>query len=178
MNQFDQEIRDKINNKSYEYQPQAWKAFKQKSGMPMMSIGVKSGLLCGIAAAIVGGVLYFTLSSGSDQQTPESITHNTQQTDNKPDNTINPTENTGLNDTLEQIFEASHPIPAAPQSQPKPQDKISTEATAKETTESSNSVKPQPKPIHTYGRPLEILVDTISSIDFPDYKPQPADMLP
>ena len=56
MNQFDQEIKDKINSKSYEYKPQAWKAFKKQSGMPMMSTGAKIALMGSVAAVITGSV--------------------------------------------------------------------------------------------------------------------------
>lgn len=178
MNQFDQKIRDKINSKSYNYQPQAWKVFKQKSGMPMLSTGAKAGLFGGIAAAIVGSVLFFTLVTGPDQQTAEPVVLNNQRTDIQQDNTFNNTEYAELNDTVEQIAEAPHSYPTPPQSQPKAQhNNISAEAIAEEPTDNVTTVKPQPKPIY-YGRPLEILVDTISSNDFPDYKAKPADMLP
>lgn len=178
MNQFDQEIRDKINSKNYDYQPQAWKAFKKKSGLPMMSTGAKASLFGGIAAAIVGGVLFFTLVTSPDRQTSDSVVLSSQQTNIQQDNTFNTTEYAELDDTLEQIAEAPHSRPTTPQSQPKAQhNNISAEAIAEEATDNVSTVKPQSKPIY-YGRPLEILVDTISSNDFPDYKAKPADMLP
>lgn len=177
MNQFDQEIKNRINSHSYEYKPQAWRSFKHRSGMPMMSVGAKLALTAA-SVAIVGGVLYVTLSSTPDNPETTTFVNEIQNTDNQQNDTINLAEYVAIDNTEEDTIEPSHPTPIITQ----PQTTAQTQATVETSTE-SNPVKPQPKPIPAvrpvyYGRPLEILVDTISSIDFPDYEVRPADMLP
>ena len=181
MNQFDQEIKNRINSQSYEYKPQAWKAFKKQSGMPMMSVSAKIALV-GCAAVITGSVLFFTLPSNNTPETDNTIIAQEQVSENQNTSqnidTVEFTETAEANNAIENTTKTVTPTvtvatktstktPAQTQSQAQPQ------------TQPQVQVPTQPKPQpNYYGRPLEILVDTISSNDFPDYKPKPADELP
>jgi cytoskeletal protein RodZ len=176
MDQFDQEIKNILNSKTYSYKPQAWSAFKRHSGMPAMSIGAKIGLFGGIAAAIVGGILFFTLPHPVESITDNSIAAHEQNTsDPTLADTVSPIVSSETVATTEPIVTAS----------PKPKQSYSQTPTSSESFEHSQAsatapTQPRPatqQPSH-YGRPLEILVDTISSNDFPDYPAKPADMLP
>ena len=186
MDQFDKLIKDKINSKSYDYKPQAWKSFKHQSGMPMMSTAAKIALVGSAAAVVTGSVLFFTLPSNDTPESDNTILvqeqiSEQQNTDQNID-TVNYTEIAEAESTLEATTETATPAVAvtskpktqAP-SQPQPQAEAETEAQAQ--TPIQTKPKPQPQSYY-YGRPLRILVDTISSIDFPDYETKPAEMLP
>lgn len=183
MNQFDQEIKDKINSKKYDYQPQAWKSFKRQSGMPMMSVGAKVGLFGGIAAAIItGSVLFFTLPSNNTPKTNNTIIAQEQVSENQTVNqnidTVEYTEITEANNTIKITTKTVTPtvtVSTTPSSQTPAQAQVQTQTSTQPQVQVPTQTKPQPT---YYGRPLEILVDTISSIDFPDYKNKPADILP
>jgi len=186
MNQFDQEIKNKINSQSYEYKPQAWKAFKKQSGMPVMSTGAKIVLVSCAAAVIIGSVLFFTLPSNNTPKTDNTIIAQEQVSENQTNNqnidTVEYTETAKADNTIETAT-ATTTHTAVATAKPKTQTSTQNPAEAQVQTlpqtqvQTTNQNKPKPQPTY-YGRPLEILVDTISSIDFPDYETKPADMLP
>ena len=180
MNQFDQEIKDKINSKSYEYKPQAWKAFKKQSGMPMMSTGAKIALVGSVAAVITGSVLFFTLPSNNKPETDNNIIAQEQVSENQTTNqnidTVEFTEIAEADNTLENTAETVSPtIAVATTTKTQTPEQVQVPTQTQTQVQVPAQTKPQPT---YYGRPLEILVDTISSIDFPDYETKPADMLP
>lgn len=194
MDQFDKIIKDKIKDISYDYQPKAWRSFKHSSGMPAISVGAKFAI-GGAAIALAGGGLFVALHENNSPAGPEI--------DNSPAVYTQTAENKEFNkDTLllaneipseekQEIVESiasSSPLTsskpshssAAQANASSQQNNVTTTAdgtTAKPNTPSNTKPTPTTKPIY-YGRPLEILVDTISSIDFPDYEVKPADMLP
>ena len=175
MDQFDKIIKDKLNDKSYDYQPKAWRSFKHSSGMPMLSTGAKLALTA-VVVTIVGSILYFTLAPNPQPQEAAVTAFNEQKTDNQQVDTIELTENVG--NVVDGNIATSCPTSTVSQSQSKPQ----TQTPGNGTSAGNNEpVEPhQPKHISKtiYYHPTEILVDTISSIDFPDYEVRPADMLP
>ena len=176
MDQFDQIIKEKINDKSYDYRPQAWKSFKHSSGMPMWSTGAKLALSAA-AVAVVGTVLYFSLSPKNGPQEAVITVCEEQKTENQQIDTIDLAENVVSEEVTDETVATSCPTPCSP-STPKSQN---TQIAAETSTENPESSQPhQPKHITktVHYRPSEILVDTISSIDFPDYKAKPADILP
>lgn len=191
MDQFDQTIKDKINSASYDYQPQAWRSFKRSSGMSTLSVGAK--LAIGSAAvAVVGGTLFFTLHEndnryGQENNPIQTVNQQAPDTENILQDTVlmanNSLEEADSSQTAdvkpESTSTAKHFAPQAAQ-RPAATRQISAtdEAPAQTTTPSPTQARPATKPNIYYGRPLEILVDTISSIDFPDYKAKPADILP
>ena len=188
MNQFDQEIKNRINSKSYDYQPQAWKSFKHQSGMPMVSTAAKIAIVGSSAAVITGSVLFFTLPSNNTPESDNTIIaqeqisepqNNDQNIDTvdfaeiaKVENTID----TSTEPATSAVAATTKPktqVPAQAQAQPQTQPQAQTQA------QTPTQAKPKPQPqSNYYGRPLRILVDTIASIDFPDYETKPADMLP
>ena len=177
MNQFDQEIRDKLNSKTYNYKPQAWNAFKRHNNMPVMSAGAKVGLFGGIAAAVVGGILFFALPRPVETVSDTAIVAHEPNTDELiSTDTLTSTEST------EPIMAAESTVAvASSRKQQSPVQKTSEEQTPTQpqaTEVAPTQTKPIKKQSTYYGRPLEILVDTISSNDFPDYQAKPADMLP
>jgi cytoskeletal protein RodZ len=178
MNQFDQEIKNKINSQSYEYKPQAWKAFKKQSGMPMMSASTKIALVGCAAAIITGSVLFFTLPSNNTPETDNSVIAQEQVSEDKSINqnidTIEFTEIAEANNTLKSTTNTATPTVTVA-TRPGSQTPIQAQTPTQPQTQVPTQTKAQPT---YYGRPLEILVDTISSIDFPDYETKPADMLP
>lgn len=191
MDQFDQTIKDKINSASYDYQPQAWRSFKRSSGMPTLSVGAK--LAIGSAAvAVVGGTLFFTLHEndnryGQENNPIQTVNQQVPETENILQDTVlianNSVEETDNSQTVNvKPVSTSTAKSSSPQTAQRPaatpQTSITDEAPAQTTTPTHTQVRPAAKPNTYYGRPLEILVDTISSIDFPDYKAKPADMLP
>lgn len=191
MDQFDQTIKDKINSASYDYQPQAWRSFKRSSGMPTLGVGAK--LAIGSAAvAVVGGTLFFTLHENDNrygqednyiqtvnQQAPEAKTilqdtvlianNSLEEADSSQIVEVKPMSTSTAKLSSPQA--AQHPVTTQ-------QNSTTDEVPAQTTTPTPTQTRPATKPNTYYGRPLEILVDTISSIDFPDYKAKPADMLP
>lgn len=180
MNQFDQEIKDKINSKSYEYKPQAWKSFKHQSGMPMMSTGAKIALMGSVAAVITGSVLFFTSPSNNKPETDNNIIAQEQVSENQTTNqnidTVEFTEIAEADNTLENTAETVSPtIAVATRTNTQTPEQVQVPSQTQTQVQVPAQTKPQPT---YYGRPLEILVDTISSIDFPDYETKPADMLP
>lgn len=180
MNQFDQEIKDKINSKSYEYKPQAWKSFKHQSGMPMMSTGAKIALMGSVAAVITGSVLFFTSPSNNKPETDNNIIAQEQVSENQTTNqnidTVEFTEIAEADNTVENTAETISPtIAVATTTNTQTPEQIQVPSQTQTQVQVPAQTKPQPT---YYGRPLEILVDTISSIDFPDYETKPADMLP
>lgn len=180
MDQFDQIIKEKINDKSYDYRPQAWKSFKHSSGMPMMGTGAKLALSAA-AVAVVGTVLYFSLSQKPEPQETVVTLCEEQKTENQQIDTIDLAENLVSEEVTEETVASPCPTPAdaaAPaQPKPEPQQTVAEEVPA-ENDESSQPRQPRRITRTVHYRPSEILVDTISSIDFPDYKAKPADMLP
>ena len=179
MNQFDKLIKDKINSKSYDYQPKAWRTFKRQSGMPMLSTGAKLGIGVGIATSIMGGILYFALPS-NDNSTTEVVTITQEkQVENQDIDTNSQTNTAEIELITTENVPNSSSTPKTSQAQPQIQ--TQTQSQFQSQAQPQAITKPQekttPQPIY-YGRPLEILVDTISSIDFPDYEVKPADMLP
>ena len=178
MDQFDQIIKEKINDKSYDYRPQAWKSFKHSSGMPMLGTGAKLALSAA-AVAVVGTVLYFSLSPNPEPQETMVTVCEEQKTENQPIDTIDLAENMVLEEVAEEttVPSCSTPAVAASPVQPKPQQTVAEEVPA-ENNESTQPRQPRRITRTVHYRPSEILVDTISSIDFPDYKAKPADMLP
>lgn len=182
MDQFDKIIKDKINSKSYDYTPQAWKAFKQNSGMPMMSSGVKFTLIVATASAIIGSVLYYTLVPNHGPQENPAIVCNGENTDNQQIDTIEANVTVATENVSEQLTETTCPTPSPSHKPTTAQTQSQTTVENETPTENTEPAQPQ-KPQQSaktiyYGRPLEILVDTISSMDFPEYKAKPADMLP
>ncbi len=180
MNQFDQEIKDKINSKSYEYKPQAWKSFKHQSGMPMMSTGAKIALMGSVAAVITGSVLFFTSPSNNKPETDNNIIAQEQVSENQTTNqnidTVEFTEIAEADNTVENTAETISPtIAVATRANTQTPEQVQVPSQTQTQVQVPAQTKPQPT---YYGRPLEILVDTISSIDFPDYETKPADMLP
>lgn len=180
MNQFDQEIKDKINSKSYEYKPQAWKSFKHQSGMPMMSTGAKIALMGSVAAVITGSVLFFTSPSNNKPETDNNIIAQEQVSENQTTNqnidTVEFTEIAEADNTVENTVETISPtIAVATRANTQTPEQVQVPSQTQTQVQVPAQTKPQPT---YYGRPLEILVDTISSIDFPDYETKPADMLP
>lgn len=176
MDQFDKLIKDKINSKSYDYSPQAWKSFKKRSGMPMIGTAAKTALVIGAAAVFTSTVLFFTLPSDDQPATGSTILSQEQIPENK--NMDQSTDTVVYTEIIESKNSTCSHLG-------KPNTTITTTASAKSQADSSSQVpspkqtQAQSKPQSTYyGRPLEILVDTISSIDFPDYEVKPADMLP
>ena len=176
MDQFDQIIKEKINDKSYDYQPQAWKSFKHSSGMPMWSTGAKLALSATVVA-VVGTVLYFSLSPNPDPQETVVTVCEEQKTENQQIDTIDLAENVVSETVTDEAVANSCPTPSSPAT-PKSQNTQIAEETPAENPESSQPRQPKHITRTIHYRPTEILVDTISSIDFPDYKAKPADMLP
>ncbi|MBP5650030.1 MAG: hypothetical protein J6X01_03000 [Bacteroidales bacterium] len=177
MDQFDQIIKEKINDKSYDYRPQAWKSFKHSSGMPMLGTGAKLALSAA-AVAVVGTVLYFSLSPNPEPQETNVTVCEEQKSENQQMDTTDLAENVVLEEVTEETVASSCSTPAVVTSpaQPKPQ---AQQTVAEEVpAESNESTQPRRITRTVHYRPSEILVDTISSIDFPDYKAKPADMLP
>lgn len=191
MDQFDQTIKDKINSASYDYQPQAWRSFKRSSGMPTLSAGAKFAI-GSAAVAVVGGTLFFTLHEndnryGQENNPIQTVNQQAPDTENIFQDTILIADN-----SLEEVdnsqsvdvkpVSTSTTKPSSPQAAQHPvtsqQTSTTDETPAQTTTPTHTQARPAAKPNTYYGRPLEILVDTISSIDFPDYKAKPADMLP
>ena len=180
MDQFDKIIKDKLNNKSYDYQPQAWKSFKHSSGMPMWSTGAKLALSAAVVA-VVGTVLYFSLSPNPDPQETVVTVCEEQKTENQQIDTIDLAENVVSDAVTEETVATSYPSPSTVASTAQSKSQLQQTVAAETSTENPESSQPhQPKHITrtVHYRPSEILVDTISSIDFPDYKAKPADMLP
>ena len=188
MDQFDKLIKDKINSKSYEYKPQAWKSFKHQSGMPMVSTAAKIAIVGSSAAVITGSVLFFTLPSDNTPESDNTIIAQEQisepQNNDQSIDTVDFVEIAEVEKTIDTPTEPATPavaatnkpktqVPAQAQAQPQTQPQAQTQA----QTPTQAKSKPQPQSNY-YGRPLRILVDTISSIDFPDYETKPADMLP
>lgn len=180
MDQFDKIIKDKLKDKSYDYTSQAWKSFKHSSGMPMMGTGAKLALSAA-AVAVVGTVLYFSLSQKPEPQETVVTLCEEQKTENQQIDTIDLAENLVSEEVTEETVASPCPTPAdaAAPAQPKPE----PQQTVAEEVPTENNEPTQPRqPRHitrtVHYRPTEILVDTISSIDFPDYKAKPADMLP
>ncbi len=177
MTQFDQEIKDKLNSKTYSYKPQAWSAFKRHSGMPLMSAGAKASLIGGIAAALVGVVLFIVLPR------PVDSVSDTTTVSNEPNAVELILTDTASPVAVPETVTSTEPVVAAvPSHKPKasaqnPAQPVTTEQ-PQTSTEAPSQSKPAVQQPSYYGRPLEILVDTISSNDFPDYKAKPADMLP
>ncbi len=180
MDQFDKIIKDKFKDKSYDYTSQAWKSFKHSSGMPMMGTGAKLALSAA-AVAIMGTVLYFSLSPKPKPQEVVVTVYEEQKSENQQIDTIDLAENLVSEEVTEETVASPCPTPAAAaapaQPKPEPQQTVAEEV----PTENNEPTQPrQPRHITrtVHYRPTEILVDTISSIDFPDYKAKPADMLP
>lgn len=177
MNQFDQDIKEKINAKQYPYKAQYWKAFKRHSGMSLLGTGAKVALFGGIGTAVLGTVLFFALR----QPANETIS----QKQNLPVVVEKTVADSTLDTEVVVLDESKVKDEQTPVS-----NKISTNNDNKEedvlidapdlseeaVTKPLPSQKPVVKPIN-YGKPLQILVDTISSNDFPDYKAKPADEL-
>lgn len=177
MDQFDQIIKERINDKSYDYRPRAWKSFKQSSGMPMLGTGAKLALSAA-AVAVVGTVLYFSFNPKPEPQEAVVTVCEEQKTENQQIDTIDLAENVVSEEVTEETVAAPCPTPTAPvQAKPQPQQTVAEEIPA-ENDESSQPRQPRRITRTVHYRPTEILVDTISSIDFPDYKAKPADMLP
>ncbi|MBO4655230.1 MAG: hypothetical protein J5644_06770 [Bacteroidales bacterium] len=177
MDQFDKLIKDKINSKDYDYRPKAWKTFKRQSGMPMMSVGAKLAVTAA-AVVLVGGVLYFTLVSSPGPQEATTIVCKEQKTDNQQVDTIELAENVVPENVSEETVASACPTLVSSPSVPKHQNTQKTEETSATNTETLQSRQPKHISKTIYYRPSEILVDTISSIDFPDYETKPAEMLP
>lgn len=182
MDQFDKLIKDKINSKSYEYKPQAWKAFKKQSGMPMMSTRAKIALVGSVAAVITGSVLFSTLPSNNKPETDNTIIAQEQVSENQTTNqnidTVEFIETAEADNTLESTAETVYPtVAVATIANTQTPEQVQVPAQTQTQTQVQVPVQTKPRPTY-YGRPLEILVDTISSIDFPDYETKPADMLP
>jgi len=181
MDQFDQIIKEKINDKSYDYRPQAWKSFKHSSGMPMLGTGAKLALSAA-AVAVVGTVLYFSLSPNPEPQEAVVTLCEEQKSENQQIDTIDLAENVVSEEVTEETVASPCPTPAAAatapaHSKPQPQQTVAEEVPA-ENNEPTQPRQPRHITRTVQYRPLEILVDTISSIDFPDYKAKPTDMLP
>lgn len=176
MDQFDKIIKDKLKDKSYDYTSQAWKSFKHSSGMPMMGTGAKLALSAA-AVAVVGTVLYFSLSPKPEPQETVVTVCEEQKTENQQIDTIDLAENVVSEAVTDEAVATSCPTPSSPAT-PKSQNTQIAEETPAENPESSQPRQPKHITRTIHYRPTEILVDTISSIDFPDYKAKPADMLP
>ena len=190
MDQLDKLIKDKINSKSYDYKPQAWKSFKQQSGMPMMSTAAKIAIMGSSAAVITGSVLFFTLPSDNTPESDNTII--AQEQISEPQNadqnidTVDFAEIAEIENSIATPSEPATPtvaattkpktqVPSQAQTQAQPQ----TQPQVQTQVQTPTQTKPKPQPqSYYYGRPLRILVDTISSIDFPDYETKPAEMLP
>ncbi len=177
MNQFDQNIKEKINAKNYPYKAKYWKAFKRHSGMSLLGTGAKVALLGGIGATVLGTVLFFALQRPANEAVFK--------TQNQP-----VVVEEMISDSISEIEVTVIEKPKVKDEQTSVSNKISANNEKKEkdvlievpafseeaVTKALPSQKPVIKPIH-YGKPLQILVDTISSNDFPDYKTKPADEL-
>ena len=177
MDQFDKIIKDKINNKSYNYTPKAWKSFKRQSGMPMMGVGAKLALTA-VSVAIVGVGLYFILAQNPEPQEAVVTVCEEQNTDNQQIDTIELAESMVSEDVSEETVASACPTPVSSPSTPKHQNTQNAEGTAADNTETLQPHQPRHISKTIYYRPTEILVDTISTIDFPDYGTKPAEMLP
>ena len=179
MDQFDKIIKDKLNDKSYDYQPKAWRSFKHSSGMPMLSSGAKLALSAAAVVAVVGTVLYFSLIPNTDPQESIVAVTEEQKAENLQIDTIDWAENRVSEEITEEAVANTSHTPATAPVQSKPQ--LQQTSVNNSPTENNEENKPhQPRHITKtiHYRPTEILVDTISSIDFPDYEVKPADMLP
>ena len=176
MDQFDKIIKDKLKDKSYDYTSQAWKSFKHSSGMPMMGTGAKLALSAA-AVAVVGTVLYFSLSPKPEPQETVVTVCEEQKTENQQIDTIDLAENVVSEAVTDEAVATSCPTPNSPAT-PKSQTPQVAEETPAENPESLQPRQPKHITRTIHYRPTEILVDTISSIDVPDYKAKPADMLP
>ena len=177
MDKFDEIIKEKINSKSYEYTPKAWKSFKRQSGMPMMGVGTKLALTA-ISVAIVGVGLYFILAHNPEPQESTTIVTEAQKTEKQQVDTIELAENMVMEDVSEETVASACPIPVSSPSTPKHQNTQNAEGTAADNTETLQPHQPRHISKTIYYRPTEILVDTISPFDFPDYGTKPAEMLP
>jgi len=186
MDQFDKLIKDKISSKSYEYKPQAWKSFKHQSGMPMLSTAAKIAIVGSSAAVITGCVLFFTLPSNNTPESDNTIIAQEQISEQqKIDQNIDTVDFAEIAEVENTIDAPTEPAAPAVATTSKP--KTQTQTQAQTQSQDQPQAQPQaqvptqtkPKPqSNYYGRPLQILVDTISSNDFPDYETKPADMLP
>lgn len=177
MNQFDQDIKEKVNAKQYSYKAQYWKAFKRHSGMSLLGTGAKIALFSGMGAAVLGTALFFALR----QPDNEAIS----KTQNQPV-IVEEMVADSTSDIEIVVFDESK----VKDEQTSVSNRISTNNDKEEkdvlievpafseeaVTKPLPSQKPVVKTIN-YGKPLQILVDTISSNDFPDYKTKPADEL-
>ena len=177
MDQFDKIIKDKINGKTYDYQPQAWRSFKRQSGMPMMGVGAKLAMTAA-SVAIVGVGLYFILKQKPEPQESSIIVAEKQKTDNQQVDTIEFAENAVLEEVSEETVVTVSPSLVSSSSKSKPQNNQIAEETPAENTESDKPRQPKHITKTIHYRPLEILVDTISPFDYPDYGTKPAEMLP
>lgn len=177
MNQFDQDIKEKINTKQYPYKEQYWKTYKKHSGMSLLGTGAKVAVFGFMGAVLFSTALFFALRPNGNNAiftTPnpeilveEIVTDSTCNTEipivespkvkNEQTSILNRISNNNNNDKNDVLIN----VPA-----------FSEEAVTKPLPSS----KPMVKPIN-YGKPLQILVDTISSNEFPDYKAKPADEL-
>ena len=131
--------------------------------------------------AVVGTVLYFSLSPNPDPQETVVTVCEEQKTENQQIDTIDLAENVVSDAVTEETVATSYPSPSTVASTAQSKSQLQQTVAAETSTENPESSQPhQPKHITrtVHYRPSEILVDTISSIDFPDYKAKPADMLP
>lgn len=175
MNQFDKNIKDKISAKQYPYKAQYWKAFKKHSGMSVWSTGMKVAVFSVMGAAILGTALFFALRPNGNEAVSTPPIPEVQVEEIVADSTCiieNPVvESPKVKDEQTSI---SNGLSANKTSEEKDVlievPAFSEEPVTQPLTKGKNKAKPV-----NYGRPLHILVDTISSNDFPDYKAKPAD---
>lgn len=171
MNQFDEELKRKMAGKSYEYTPKAWFSFVRHSGMPMLGIGAKIAFIS-VGIGLSGLIAFFTLRPTSEEIPPTTSENEVVFQENE----ITPVVVDTIYNIVKEKQETVHPTQTAVNIPAKA--KTDEENPAEENKIEATETAPVAKKItkrEYYGRPLNILVDTISSNDFPDEKPRPAD---
>lgn len=160
MTEFDELIRNKVEQADYPYKPSAWKRFAKHSGIRLGNNPLKIAAISVMAAAAVGGTTWGILTHQSSSRTADPVTESIVAADTMP---VTNTEIATM-DSMTSI--------ASPQS-----------ATAAHTTPNEQSCMPEPiapepnqpiaqpaeKPIYKtnrpLGRPVLINVDTITDFE-------------
>ena len=145
--------------------------------MPVMGVGAKLALTTA-SVAFVGVGLYFILNQNPEPQESTIIVTKEQNTDNQQVDTIEFAENAVSEEVSEETVASVCPTLVSSPSTPKPQNTQNTEETSADNTEALQPRQPKHITKTIHYRPVEILVDTIFPIDYPDYGTKPAEMLP
>lgn len=101
-NEFDELIKDKVEEKEYAYTHKAWHKFCRKANIPFLSIGAKIALVVVPLAFVAAGIFFLVNSSSfSAVETVESVemTSVVESSQNQPPVVIEDTMNTAFSQT-------------------------------------------------------------------------------